>query len=236
MIALEKIPRFACDPIFVLDPASAKYVVGRPVDGPVPTMENLISCVYEPGEIKELAGLDAAYSGMRIGVVIVPDSDDLGVCFSSDSHEALVDVGLTALLALNPQRLGGHTSIQDLFLHEVAHIHMDEIHDWKFLSILNAMRVRCGFSPSFDPYDIRDGVEFTSLPQAVKSDIDLLQRWCAEVGSALAKLPDFTESVLGAVWELERMLEAIDEATAKPESLLALAEEFSQVIGTTFKE
>lgn len=230
MIAIEKVRTFSCDPLFALDPLAAKHMVGRLEDGLTPSVDELISCVHAPNDIKELSGLHAACGDMRIGIVITPTLDVAGLCYSSDEYEILADYGLSALLALNPSLLGGQLSVCDLFLHELAHIFTGELHGWRFLCVLNSLRIRCGLSPSSDPYDGRDGFEGTRLPDTIKADADLLQKWCARIGTALAGSSCSFSSVTGALTECERILDAMDQEAATPEAMLSLSDEICNAL------
>lgn len=66
----------------------------------------------------------------------------------------------TYVVALDERKIPSGLSLQELFLHELAHgqTASGEQHDWQFVVALNLLRARCGYGPTKDSYDCRDVV------------------------------------------------------------------------------
>lgn len=212
---------FTGDPFFALEPGAEKYV-----DDAIPSgnLEELLRVAKRPLQIDELRGLEAVYDTFPILVVRAPDIQEAGICYMADEYDILESYGVSALLALNPDRFEGSNTVRDLFIHELTHVVTGELHGWDFLCALNAFRCHCGLNPSFDPYDIRDGFE-DMLPDDLANDVELAQRWCARVGMELSRLPNLRESLFGAILQCRAALENWAPDLATPAAFMALADE-----------
>jgi hypothetical protein len=99
----------------------------------------------------KLLPLDHAKVVRAVGV-----NGECGFCYRPDEHCAL-DGNL--LITLDDMVLPSGLSLQEVFLHEVAHISsVGAEHDWHFLLFLNLLRMEMGFGPTTDAYDCQDEV------------------------------------------------------------------------------
>lgn len=185
-------------------------------DGPQ-SIEELLPYLAHAAELTEFSaqsrklGLDNVLVGRgRAG--LSERSGDAGFCYSIDEYPELP----SSLLMIDPEQKHAHLSLVDLFLHEATHLFMfDESHNWRFLVMLNVMRVRCELSCTEDAYDWRD-VQY--LPEtAGQFNAD---RAIREIGSEMARhlseLPCQTRElsfIINALWD-EIDLEIADAETA----------------------
>jgi len=203
----------------------------------LPTKEELLLHMAEPRDIREFATF-ARELPRGLWVVRTELIDgSLGECFRIDDLPELVDYGIQCIIALRPSSNSAPISTQDLFLHEVVHWFSDgsgEMHDWRFLCSLNAMRHAFGLAPSQDPYDFRDGFadfEFSDrIPNVEAFGLD----WCAKIGALLA--PErFTfrswQEVNGLMDKIECMLRDRESTVFSAAALDQVAIEFDQWMG-----
>ena len=200
----------------------------------LPTMEEFLLHMAEPRDIREFATFARELPG-GLWVVRTELADgSLGQCFLTDDISELVDYGIQCIIALRPTSNSAPISTQDLFLHEVVHWFSDgsgEMHDWRFLCSLNAMRHAFGLAPSQDPYDFRDGFAFFEFSERIPNVEAVGLDWCAKIGALVA--PDrFTsrswQEMNGLMLKIESMLRERESTVFSADALDQVANEVAQ--------
>lgn len=192
--------------------------------------EVLFSCWYPANQIEVFSGLKDTGS-FRIHCVCAPNIDALGYCYMEDDSEIMNDHGIDAVIALNPACIDAGLSLVDLYLHELAHLYCNnEDHDWKFATILNALRISNGLGPTVDEYDCRDSLATLSSDDHVRTaeNLKIANELAEFLGARLAREPDDLRHYHGILQNVEFSLEdvfsedPIDLAKIKAECLKAL--------------
>lgn len=122
-------------------------------DDTLPTIDDLRALWLCPSEIEEFSVYAENLSLKNIMVAKVAGyQDEHGYCYLSELYGILE--GKT-LVAIDERNLHGKLSLQDVFLHEIAHTKtvQGEEHDWQFVVALNMLRFRCGLPCTRDGYD-----------------------------------------------------------------------------------
>ncbi len=212
------------DPFFSLEPMAARYTERAPGTLCVEvSFPELLARAEKPSKIRELAPCQGVVRDLAVRVARAPDISEMGFCYLADEYFLLEQEGVACLIVLNPDE-NHELSVLDLFLHELTHFFRGEPHDWLFLCALSSLRVRCGLPPSFDAYDMRDGVEFLDLPDDIQRDAPLIQQWCNSLGQRLAELPHFPRGLHETLAALEMEVEARACTIRSPAEFMALAE------------
>ena len=192
--------------------------------------EVLFSYWYPPSSIEDFSGLKFAGS-FRINCIHAPNIDAFGYCYMADDSEVMENHGIDAVIALNPSCIVAGLPLVDLYLHELAHLYCDnEDHDWKFATILNALRIANDLAPTVDEYDCRDGlVSMSSDDRVPSAENKKIASGLAEfLGAQLARKPDDLRHYHGILENVEFSLEdafsedRIDLGKIKAECLKAL--------------
>ena len=202
----------------------------------LPTMEELLLHMAEPRDIREFATF-ARVLPRQMWVVRTELVDGcLGQLFSTDEIPNLINYDIQWIIALRPTSTSAPISIQEVFLHEVAHWFSGagEMHDWRFLCSLNVLRHAFGFAPSHDPYDFRDGFADFEFSERIPNIEAVGLDWCAKIGALLT--PDrFTsrswQEVQGLMRNIERMLRERESTVFSAAALDQVASEFAQWTG-----
>ena len=169
----------------------------------------LLSCARPASEINELADLKGI--GQRIiHCVNAPNLSGAGVHFRADDTPVLEEHGLAALVALNPNSNGTNVPLDDLYLRKVAHLICgNEYRDWKYASVLNALRQSNGLGLTLEEADCRDGLQFTSCaePQPSRENVLAAKELAQFVGAKLAAQPGWSTDLESRLAILEFSLE-----------------------------
>lgn len=183
-------------------------------DGPQ-SIEELLPYLAHATELTEFSaqarklGLDNVLVGRgRAG--LTERGGDAGFCYSLDEYPELWP---NSLLVIDPEQKSANLSLVDLFLHESTHLFMrDESHDWRFLVMLNVMRVRCELSCTEDAYDWR---EVQYLPETAAHADRAIREIGSEMARHLSALPyqlQQLRDITNALWD------EIDQEIAEAET------------------
>jgi hypothetical protein len=144
------------------------------------TIESLRAAWVHPAEISEFASMAAKLPLDHVRVVRAPGAlHECGFSYMPDEYRALRG---THLITLDDAMLPKGLSLQEAFLHEVAHSHsISAPHEWRFVVYLNLLRMEVGLSPTQDAYDCQDDAYCCDI-----SPIEIL-RLAAETAAALRK-------------------------------------------------
>jgi hypothetical protein len=161
MTSFIELPAWPQDPNYLLESDA--------IDGAIDEMcavggrFNLRMASIDPREISDFADIAGKLDLQCLHVIRVEDDRDVPVFFyRSEDYEFL---GSVSLVAINDAAVPQGLSLQDLFLHAVAHFFTGaREHDLRFLVCLNLLRAECGFAESGNVYDC--GTTYRSSEEA----------------------------------------------------------------------
>ena len=207
----ESLPLFTGTEAHLLDLVNPvpDHLTSKVEPGTLMQPSELLSCARPASEINELADLKGI--GQRIiHCVNAPNLSGAGVHFRADDTPVLEELGLAALVALNPNSIGTNVPLDELYLRKVAHLICgSEYHDWKYAAVFNALCMSNGLGLTQEDDDYRDGLLFMpcSQPQPSHENVLAAKELAQFVGAKLTAQPDWSTGLEGRLEMLEFSLE-----------------------------
>lgn len=222
------LPGIPGDPYFSLEANAKKYCLPEAGSEAAPDFASLKEMIVDPTSIEELQCFLPLIRDTSGRVGFTPEIREFGVYYGSDTYPVLEAHGISWLLVLRPGDKPGEPGLKELFAHELAHHYAGEEHGVVFAIALNAIRSRCGMSPTTDLYDLQNAFDEFDFEFEPAEAAAVASSWCAEIGFALAASGDLSSTLQGQIetirsrlWSARSEIQTIEDLSRIGDQLMS---------------